>query len=97
MGTSKAEIEDTEEQEALDMRQGSETMAQTPIGAGIGDAARMSMTVSTGKHKKSFSRHKLNADRMTKRGSAPYSHTGSVRIRPETAASIQVLFDAPKP
>ena len=72
-------------------------MAQTPIGAGIGDAARMSMTVNKGKHKKSFSRHKLNADRMAKRSSAAYSHTGSVRIRPETAASIQVLFDAPKP
>jgi len=38
VGTSKAQIEDTEEREVLDMRQGSETMAQTPIGAGIGDA-----------------------------------------------------------
>ena len=86
-----------EEPEGLGVRQRSATMAQVPIGTGVSEAGRMSMTVKPGKHKKTFSRHKGNAERLAKRGSAAYSQTSSLRIRPETAASIHVLFEAQKP
>jgi len=90
--TSKAQTEVTEEPEGLGVRQRSATMAEVPFGTGVGDAARLSMTVNTTKHKKSFSRHKVNAERMAKRSSAAYSQTVSNRVRPETTASIHVLY-----